>query len=1339
MIYAAGRRARHLLSSLVVGILVLGSPTQSFAELFTWSGEASDGFWTNPGNWREGIAKDPASRFPQTATDTAEFDLEATFSSPSASPVFPCTLTVSATVGDVRIRGVTSTATVVLIVDATSGALTITAGSGTNGGFEFNETTLPSAPRRLEVSGVMDVGGVFKTVGAADEVAVPGGKIIVRGPNGWQIDPNSNVDFVTTSLGMLELAADHTFTTFSGQNLGHLVVSSGATVEYRASLFAAGRITIDSSSRLTKRGGQQANRNNQNITAGALDVQNPTGGLRVGAASVVALTGFGSGAQGDIKLASQNSVQRQDPAASSTSYIPGFQNLTIQTGGTITAEATTAVIEVGGTFACNGTFELNGRQIDARGAVLVTNVFRDTPASGLLRFIGSGAADFTPGAGDYGSVQVVAGKTVTLFGNLQLQRDLNVQGALAAQDDAIIFKGSVPSAVTISASTLPLGLLRVTKDSTTTEVTLDGTVHSTTFEINNAVEVTKGTLTLVNGANLMLKGDLTIGADGRFTPLSSGTSVTFNGSSGTLTVNPSPADVSLGATEINVNSAVTLASSVRFQTLTIDVSSALNVGTHLVQVEGDLTNNGTLNGGNGIFEIGGNFNNSSANSADLDNASFKFTGTGTITSGTFELGSVTLASPAGATLGGAIEVARDLSVEAGASLNAASFPVTFGRNLDVQGGISNLAGLTFDGSGTSIGGSGKLTLPDATTVAKLSVSAAGKFLTFPPAMNGRTLKVNGNLEVSAGTLDIGSAKVEVHRQASAGDVTIAGGAALTHVSGTLTLVGNGFDAQTLTVNGALSLGTDGTLALDGQGSDQTIDNNGSFVIGKLDLDTTSSAGTVTLKGTLKLHGDFNNPDGRALAVGTGGPASLQFVGANSQTITTGDAAFGGIGILIDNPNTVSVNGLFSSSAEVGLRQGTLSLDATSGHAFGSLRKIATASQLDATITAASLVTVNGSTAVERDTLTLDAPFELVGPVNVQGDATRRATLRLESGAGRNHTFRAGVTVSPKGTLLVAGGTGSGTSTVQFDQQLALSGSSSVGARFELQGTTDASPLNLEVLFKSGISVGAKAEFVVQRNDNPTTLKFAGTSTVDANAASFILQGKANSPGDRLLLRSITNGTQWVFNYNIVPSSTVDTFQFLDVRDSNASGGQTVFATDSLNSGNNLNWNFGGEHTITGTLRDATGNALAGKQVKLVVKQAGGLQSLTTPTDNNGKFTFQLTLENDGDPFVLLADDENGAILANTAGIAVTTTANPTTVTIDLRQGRLEIVHTGTGSTVTQADLDGIDVAAVGDTDVLFEVDGSGNLIVSGNLDLLGTGRHGAEPEPGSDHAPQRDC
>ena len=60
--------------------------------------------------------------------------------------------------------------------------------------------------------------------------------------------------------------------------------------------------------------------------------------------------------------------------------------------------------------------------------------------------------------------------------------------------------------------------------------------------------------------------------------------------------------------------------------------------------------------------------------------------------------------------------------------------------------------------------------------------------------------------------------------------------------------------------------------------------------------------------------------------------------------------------------------------------------------------------------------------------------------------------------------------------------------------------------------------------------------------------------------------------NNIVIRSTNDGQQWYFyDYSMLPNNP--SVQFIDVKDSNAGYGNTIVAYNSIDSGNNINWNF----------------------------------------------------------------------------------------------------------------------------------------------------------------------
>jgi len=90
------------------------------------------------------------------------------------------------------------------------------------------------------------------------------------------------------------------------------------------------------------------------------------------------------------------------------------------------------------------------------------------------------------------------------------------------------------------------------------------------------------------------------------------------------------------------------------------------------------------------------------------------------------------------------------------------------------------------------------------------------------------------------------------------------------------------------------------------------------------------------------------------------------------------------------------------------------------------------------------------------------------------------------------------------------------------------------------------------------------EFVCTNVAKQINFEAGATTDVDED---FLISG---SGGPNLVLRSTSDGTQWLLDVDAAAAQTVEN---VDVKDSNADSGATVSATTSTDSGNNSNWVF----------------------------------------------------------------------------------------------------------------------------------------------------------------------
>src|SRR5207247_115885 len=106
------------------------------------------------------------------------------------------------------------------------------------------------------------------------------------------------------------------------------------------------------------------------------------------------------------------------------------------------------------------------------------------------------------------------------------------------------------------------------------------------------------------------------------------------------------------------------------------------------------------------------------------------------------------------------------------------------------------------------------------------------------------------------------------------------------------------------------------------------------------------------------------------------------------------------------------------------------------------------------------------------------------------------------------------------------------------------------------------------------------------------------------------------------LRSSTPGSPWFLNYS---GNSETNIRNVDVRDSDASSGNLIRAADSTNSSNNVNWQFGGVHSVSGILRDFDGSTpLGGVMAKLAINGGGAAGAVATAASSaSGAFNFSV--------------------------------------------------------------------------------------------------------------------
>jgi len=186
-----------------------------------------------------------------------------------------------------------------------------------------------------------------------------------------------------------------------------------------------------------------------------------------------------------------------------------------------------------------------------------------------------------------------------------------------------------------------------------------------------------------------------------------------------------------------------------------------------------------------------------------------------------------------------------------------------------------------------------------------------------------------------------------------------------------------------------------------------------------------------------------------------------------------------------------------------------------------------------------------------------------------------------------------------------------------------------------------------------------------------TLTFSATASVSVSGA-LILRGAAFS---LLSIRSSITGVEAYFQQKPGQNQTL---HFLDVKDNNASGGQTMDCSECTDSTNNTNWLFA-YPTVVGTLYSDEGvTELPNKTVAISFN--GGLIASTAMTDAGGQFTLSGAAMTGGTIVTLFVDNESedAAMVLLSQGISMTG--------IHLYQNRLIIRSESGSAPVTNAIL-----------------------------------------------------
>jgi autotransporter-associated beta strand protein len=484
--------------------------------------------------------------------------------------------------------------------------------------------------------------------------------------------------------------------------------------------------------------------------------------------------------------------------------------------------------------------------------------------------------------------------------------------------------------------------------------------------------------------------------------------------------------------------------------------------------------------------------------------------------------------------------------------NAYGLSKTGSGTLDLSGANTFTGGLTIkagtvqgDTSASAFGGSGTgaITLGDTTgsNAATLLVGTTG--LTFANAI---TLATNA----SVGTLTIGNTGTAISTIFSGGVTgtnsftinsnattgTIEFSTATVNNAGTITHIGAG--SGTATISAVIGTNVTG-LTQNSTTSALTLSGNNSTVSGNV----TISAGTLSLSGTTNLNvsGNWSNS-----GTFTANSSTVTLTGTSAGgTITSGGSSFykltqngsGGTYTLQDN---TTVSNTLTITAGT-LACATKNLTVTTALSNSGLITASTGAILipNASSGAFTFTDANNIPAATYSTLTINASGKtdtLAGIVNSTNLTITAGTLDVSSS---NYALNVSGNWSNSGIFNARNGTVTLNGTLQT-----------------ISGTTTFYNLTKDVS-------AAAADTLTFTAGSAQTI----SHTLTLNGAS----------GKVLTLVSSSTPTRWVLT---LPVGAAYTVNYVNAKDSDASRGLAINATNSTDSGNNLNWGFGVNSVLT---------------------------------------------------------------------------------------------------------------------------------------------------------------
>jgi fibronectin-binding autotransporter adhesin len=809
-------------------------------------------------------------------------------------------------------------------------------------------------------------------------------------------------------------------------------------------------------------------------------------------------------------------------------------DLSVQSGATFEARFGSDVVANDLTAnGLNGTLRVNGSgsslTLNSAAQHLIANTL-----PGSLQFQNSSIGNSIAGglrvadnaSGVTGSVQISAGSTLTLGGNLAL-----ASANIAGQNGMLIIIGTGSSLTQSGASTITVGA-----------------AANGIAAINIGITATGGTLSTGTGLfTVNPTGTVTIGGTDATGTLNANGDVLINGGTVQRNTNGSQFNLATGRTMTiqngglfsfsgSYNAATNAVYNVTGANSRFNFLGAINLNTSSqanISAGGSILGEGGINVGS--FDVGnGALVVDGATSTATANDESSFGGSGNSATVTFSHAAV------GNFLSG-IEIANDATVGTAAVVNVLT---------DADLNTGNLSLATQGGSATmNINSGSAVTQSGAATVTLGHATTGAAAINIGTAFTGGTLTTGSGLFTinGTGTVTVGSGAKTGTFNAN-GNLTINGGTLIRSSGSTFTLAsGRTMTIQnggTASFTGNFNTASSAIYNISGAGStlETTSIGNTLTIVGGAQV-TASSQGTVSAGGSLVLSNGTLFVDGAGSSADAGS-SSQWATGGTTADVTFSNGASGSFpnGVSVATSATANTTADVSILSGADLASGSMTL-ATSGGAttsatvtvdgVGSTLSPGTTFVIGHSSTGTAVVNVlnDGLLAVGAGGSTV---LNATGTINIEGGTI---DLKALTDNGGTINFASG-TLSYLGNLTVGTGGVLGTNlTIDSNKQLTLSGTTTIDASHTLalnggtfstgglvvNGTLTFNAGTLNITGFGGLTIGSGGAFGSILSLGPgRTLNVTNTTTINSgatlvleNAASFS-SGTVNNNGEIVL-------------------------------------------------------------------------------------------------------------------------------------------------------------------------------------------------------------------------------